>query len=314
MEAYLQGQDLWDLIAGDEAVIPTDNPQNAELRKEYIEHVRDLKSPKQLWETLERLFTQKNTMWLQFLENELAGMIQVSDARLRRYLIRGLRKEFMPFISSIQGWAKQPSIIELENLLFNQEALKEQMLHMKIMNLSGNNAYSLKILINRSIDEGLSLKDVYHVPGLKKNLASVSQIMNSGRYVLFGPNNVQILSNVKHIEADILFTGKRKESLYVLSANDAYVEKTCQNASAALWHARLGHIGYQLLQKISSQKLLDGIPIFKDFHHDMVCSGCQYGKSQHLPFSNSKNRASTMLQLIHSDLMGPTKTPSYNGL
>nr|DAD30116.1 TPA_asm: hypothetical protein HUJ06_031584 [Nelumbo nucifera] len=293
MDAYLQGQDLWDLIAGDEAVIPADNPQNVELRKEYIEHVRDLQSPKQLWETLERLFTQKNTMRLQFLENELAGMIQgnlsipeyflkiktlcseiseqdteepVSDARLRRYLIRGLRKENQAIFNEIV-------------VLISMK--KEQMLHMKIVNMNGNNAYSLKILINRSIDEGLSLKDVYHVPGLKKNLASVSQITDSGRYVLFGPNNVQILSNVKHIEADILFTRKRKESLYVLSASDAYVEKTGQNANAALWHARLGHVGYQLLQKISSQKLLDGIPIFKDFHHDMVCSGCRYGKSQH---------------------------------
>ena len=69
-------------------------------------------------------------MRLQFLENELAGTIQnkltiseyflkvkslcseiseldaegaVKEARLRRYLIRGLREEFMPFISSIQG-------------------------------------------------------------------------------------------------------------------------------------------------------------------------------------------------------------------
>lgn len=80
MEAYLQGQDLWDLISGDEAEITVDNPQNAELQqkwkircgkalfafqtsisKEYIEHVHDLKSPKQGWETLEKLFTKKNT-------------------------------------------------------------------------------------------------------------------------------------------------------------------------------------------------------------------------------------------------------------
>ncbi|KAA8549541.1 hypothetical protein F0562_001441 [Nyssa sinensis] len=173
MEAYLQGQDLWDLISGDDVVIPEDTPKNAELRRkwkikcgkalfalrtsisqEYIQHVRDGKSPKQVWETLERLFTQKNMMRLQFLENQLAGMTQdnlsiseyflkiktlcseiseldteepVSDARLRRYLIRGLRKEFMPFIFSIQGWANQSSIIELENLLSNQEALMKQM-------------------------------------------------------------------------------------------------------------------------------------------------------------------------------------------
>jgi len=143
--------------------------------------------------------------------------------------------------------------------------------------------------------EGVSLKDVYHVPGLKKNLASVSQLTNSGRYVLFGPNDVQILSNVKYIAADILFTGKRKESLYVLSASDAYVEKVGQNASATLWHARLGHVGYQLLLKISTKKLLNGVPLFKESSHDVVCVGCQYEKSHRLSFSNSKNKASTTL-------------------
>ena len=33
----------------------------------------------------------------------------------------------MPFVSSIQGWANQPTVIELENLLSNQEALIKQM-------------------------------------------------------------------------------------------------------------------------------------------------------------------------------------------
>ncbi|KAA8540328.1 hypothetical protein F0562_024753 [Nyssa sinensis] len=513
MEAYLQGQDLWDLISGDDVVIPEDTPQNAELRRkwkikcgkalfalrtsisqEYIQHVRDGKSPKQVWETLERLFTQKNTMRLQFLENQLAGMTQdnlsiseyflkiktlcseiseldteepVSDARLRRYLIRGLRKEFMPFISSIQGWANQPSIIELENLLSNQEALMKQMAssnkqspsqvedalytkdkaksnsfskhssgdnkqsktegqsrgnsrscyrcgklgHLKRdcrvkvvcnrcgksghikqncrVNLTGANVAhetsefeqlkweqclsieavdqpvilnsvvqqtNVETYANASIDYskdwivdsgcshhatgnasllsevrphygkraivtadnslhpvvkegnfnvkkdisnagGVSLKDVYHVPGLKKNLASVSQIADSGRYVLFGPDDVKIISNIKHLEADVLFTGKRKDSLYVLSASDAYVEKIGQNASVTLWHARLGHVGYQLLHKISTKKLLDGVPLFKEIHQDVVCPGCQYGKSHRFPFPNSKNRATAALQL-----------------
>ena len=82
-------------------------------------------------------------MRLQYLENELASLTQgnmsitnyflkvktvcaeisdldseepISKKRLRSYLIRGLRKEFMPFISSIQGWTNQPSVVELENL------------------------------------------------------------------------------------------------------------------------------------------------------------------------------------------------------
>ena len=40
----------------------------------------------------------------------------MSNARLCQYLIRGLWKEFMPFISLVQGWPNQPTIIELENL------------------------------------------------------------------------------------------------------------------------------------------------------------------------------------------------------
>ena len=35
-----------------------------------------MNSPKEVWETLDKLFTQKNIMRLQYLENELAGMVQ----------------------------------------------------------------------------------------------------------------------------------------------------------------------------------------------------------------------------------------------
>ncbi|KAK9026279.1 hypothetical protein V6N11_039121 [Hibiscus sabdariffa] len=80
MEAFLQGQDLWDLVTGVDAEIPADIQENVEARrkwkikcgkalfalqtsisKEFIDHVRDVNSPKQLWETLERVFSKKNT-------------------------------------------------------------------------------------------------------------------------------------------------------------------------------------------------------------------------------------------------------------
>ena len=35
MEAYLQGQDLWDLVFGADAVIPKDTPKNADLRQKW---------------------------------------------------------------------------------------------------------------------------------------------------------------------------------------------------------------------------------------------------------------------------------------
>ncbi|XXG86593.1 hypothetical protein AAC387_Pa11g1455 [Persea americana] len=173
MEAHFQGQDSWELVAGSDTEIPADIPENAELRrkwkikcgkalfairtsirKEFIDHVRDVGSPRQVWEILERLFSKKNTARLQFLENELAMTTQggmsisefflriknicteiseldpdekISEARVRRFIIRGLNKEYTPFVTAIQGWASQPSVEELENLLSNQEALAKQM-------------------------------------------------------------------------------------------------------------------------------------------------------------------------------------------
>ncbi|KAL0340336.1 UNVERIFIED_CONTAM: Retrovirus-related Pol polyprotein from transposon TNT 1-94 [Sesamum radiatum] len=96
-----------------------------------------------------------------------------------------------------------------------------------------------------------------------------------------------------------------------MSVGEAYIKKTSQTDSAATWHARLGHVGYQMLQQISSKRLLDGLPTLKNVHEDVVCQGCQYGKSHHhLPFKMSSNRRTTSLELIHTDLMGPTRTPS----
>ena len=135
---------------------------------------------------------------------------------------------------------------------------------------------------DNSNGKGLILEDVYQVSGLKKNLASVSQITSTGKFVLFGLNEVKILSNLRSIDVDVLFNGRKKNSLYVMSVTEAYIGKRSQNTNASLRHARLGHVGYQLLQQISINRLLKGVPLIKTVHSDKVCEACQYGKSHRL--------------------------------
>ncbi|KAH0665267.1 hypothetical protein KY290_027537 [Solanum tuberosum] len=90
-------------------------------------------------------------------------------------------------------------------------------------------------------DTNIKLNDVYHVP-----------------------DDVKVLGSMKYIEADVLFAGTKKGFLFVMSAGEAYVKKTSQIDNAAICHARLGHLGYQMLQKISSDKFLDGMPPLKN--------------------------------------------------
>ncbi|XP_071709236.1 uncharacterized protein [Rutidosis leptorrhynchoides] len=261
---------------------------------------------------------------------------KISESRLRRYLIRGFKKEYVPFITSIQGWTTQPTVEELENLLSNQEALAKQMAkgfendsvlfskrknykkgssskekeeesisykgcnyekkphtcykcgkvgHIKrdyrskvtkanvactsnddvkweqcftvdtvvkknqwiidsgfshhvtgdgtllhdvrdhnqnrVVITADNSTHPVKKEGNAIIDVNnntFTLEDVYLVPKLTKNIVLVPQITESGKHILFGPTDVKVLENVKEIVGDVLFTGEKKGSLFVLSA------------------------------------------------------------------------------------------------
>ena len=63
---------------------------------------------------------------------------------------------------------------------------------------------------------------MYLIPELKKNIASVPQITNYRKYILFGPNAVQIHDNFKHVVVDVLFIRRNKNLLYVLSKSEPY--------------------------------------------------------------------------------------------
>ena len=102
MESYLQGRDLWEVVAGAEIVPPpkesgdnSSKKNGAEaLRKwcikatkaifvlkttieeDLLEHIRDAETPKEACETLEKLFSKKNEARLQLLEKELSGISQ----------------------------------------------------------------------------------------------------------------------------------------------------------------------------------------------------------------------------------------------
>ncbi|KAF3672168.1 putative laccase-5 [Capsicum annuum] len=51
----------------------------------------------------------------------------ISEARMRRIIIHGLKSEYIFFVTSTQGWVQQPFLKEFENLLPSQELLAKQL-------------------------------------------------------------------------------------------------------------------------------------------------------------------------------------------
>ncbi|KAH7857486.1 hypothetical protein Vadar_013288 [Vaccinium darrowii] len=144
-----------------------------------------------------------------------------------------------------------------------------------------------KTVINpRFSPSEVKLQDVYHVPGMKKNLLSVSQLTSSGNYVVFGPKDVKVYQSLKPVGTPIM-EGRRLESIYVMSAESAYVDKTRKNETADLWHARLGHVSYHKLKIMMKKAMLKDLPQL-DVREDVICAGCQYGKAHQLPLPQAK--------------------------
>ena len=58
----------------------------------------------------------------------------ISEARMGRIVIRGLKPEYIPFLTSIQGWAQQPILEEFKNLVSSLELVAKQLASVFVKN------------------------------------------------------------------------------------------------------------------------------------------------------------------------------------
>ena len=80
---------------------------------------------------------------------------------------------------------------------------------------------------------------------------------------------------------------------------------------STLWHQRFGHYNYDALRQLHQKEMIKDLPLVQD--QMAVCEGCMLGKHHRKSFpSESSWRAKEPLQLVHSDVCGPMRTPSNN--
>jgi hypothetical protein len=79
---------------------------------------------------------------------------------------------------------------------------------------------------------------------------------------------------------------------------------THDNDSSRVWHERFGHLNFRYMQRLSKQGMVKGLSYIH--FSEGVCEGCILGKHPEENFEKGKaRRASSSLEIFHSDLMGP---------
>ncbi|KAK1641891.1 hypothetical protein QYE76_059696, partial [Lolium multiflorum] len=158
----------------------------------------------------------------------------------------------------------------------------------------------------------LSLNNCYYVPALSMNIISGSCLMQDGYSFKSENNGCSIFMNN-------IFYGRapQKNGLFLLdldSSNthihniDAKRIKLNDN-STYMWHCRLGHIGVKRMKKLHTDGLLESL----DFESLDRCEACLMGKMTKTPFSGMMERATDLLEIIHTDVCGPMSVASRGG-
>ena len=81
------------------------------------------------------------------------------------------------------------------------------------------------------------------------------------------------------------------------------------DSATYLWHYRLGHIGVKRMKKLHKAGFSESLG-YESFD---ACEPCLLGKMTKTPFFGTMERASDLLEIIHTDVCGPMSIDAHGG-
>lgn len=109
-----------------------------------------------------------------------------------------------------------------------------------------------------------------------------------------------------------IMKGIRKNGLYRLQGktitNSAGLVSISNLSSTKLWHHRLGPISERGLEELHKQGLTGNLEKLE------FCEHCLFGKQKKVKFSHATHTTRAIIDYVHSDAWGPTRTSGKMGI
>jgi hypothetical protein len=159
----------------------------------------------------------------------------------------------------------------------------------------------------------LYLNKCYYVPTLSMNIISGSCLLQDGYSFISENSGCSIyMNNIFYGHAPVV------NGLFILNlnSNETHIHsieaKRCKVVSdypTYLWHYCLGHIRVQRMKKLHSDGLLESL----DFESFDTCESCLKGKMIKTPFPGMMERATDLLEIVHTDVCRPMSISTRGG-
>ncbi|KAJ9561724.1 hypothetical protein OSB04_006884 [Centaurea solstitialis] len=167
------------------------------------------------------------------------------------------------------------------------------------------------ILLKCKNGEHQIVYEVYYIPALRSNIRSLGQLTEEGCKIEMLDENLFVHDEYGKL---IMKVQRSKNRLYKINLH--ITQPVCLAISlddeAWLWHARLSHVNFQVLELMVKKNMVRGVPRVK--HPTQVCEGYMVAKQTRQPFpKETEYRATKPLELVHADLCGPISPQTLGG-
>ncbi|GMF16530.1 unnamed protein product [Phytophthora fragariaefolia] len=137
---------------------------------------------------------------------------------------------------------------------------------------------------NGSVVRPVLLHEVHHVPGLDRNLLSVTELSEHGVITVFGKAGCSL----KNPRGDVIAAAERQGKLWILTGEimDAGTDGAgmfvqAPKATLQQWHDRLGHLNFRGLLWMYSKGLTEDMEVVsKKLRFFLSCAGAKQSKSK----------------------------------
>nr|KYP68907.1 Retrovirus-related Pol polyprotein from transposon TNT 1-94 [Cajanus cajan] len=193
-----------------------------------------------------------------------------------------------------------PSTANLENIAFFVNSSQKHQFDSSKNNLQRKRG-SIKI------NDDIFLHNMLYIPMFRFNLLSLLTLINNNPFRFTMESNCFVLQDLKTLRT--IGTAKQQQGLLVFEfpTFNSDCISNCNSVTYETWHKRLGHIPVFVYRLIANKIKLSSID--STYHY----STCNTAKKNRLPFPNPNEFSLNCFDLIHADIWGPFKQPTYDG-
>nr|ABF93649.1 retrotransposon protein, putative, Ty1-copia subclass [Oryza sativa Japonica Group] len=158
----------------------------------------------------------------------------------------------------------------------------------------GVGTVDLKFISGKTVQ----LKNVQHVPSIKKNLVSGSLLCREGFRLVFESNKCVVSKYGTFVGKGYDSGGLFRFSLNDMCNNHNAVNHISENDESNVWHSRLCHVNFGCMTRLANMSLIPKFTLVKG----SKCHTCVQSKQPRKPHKASEARNLAPLELVHSDL------------